>query len=87
MQHRFNWNSPISCHSLLYAYRSSLAIIRRHFHQLLEEQDFLETRAQWSKMLALVPKRVAAELDQEWQETPATSVSRWGRLEQELKVS
>jgi chromosome condensin MukBEF MukE localization factor len=62
-------------------------IIKRHFHRLLQEQEFLETRAQWSKMLALVPSRtLAADLDKEWQETPATSLSRWGRLKQEIQV-
>ena len=36
-------------------------------------------------MLALVSSKTAAELDKEWQETPATSLSRWGRLKQEIR--
>ena len=64
-----------------------MEIIDGYFSQLLEEQDFLATREQWSKMLALVPKNVAAELDQEWQENRTmTSTERWRRLKFELRV-
>ena len=67
---------------------SSLEIIDGYFVSLLEEQDFLATREQWSKMLSLVPKSVAMELDQEWQDNRTmTSTERWRRLKYELRVS
>ena len=66
---------------------SSLEIIDGYFNELLEEQDFLAMREQWTKMLALVPKNVASELDKEWQENcTMTSTERWRRLKYELRV-
>ena len=70
------------------SHSSSLEIIDGYFVGLLEEQDFLATREQWSKMLALVPKSVATELDKEWQDNQTmTSTERWRRLKYELRVS
>ena len=79
---------PCADSSLNHFHSSSLEIIDGYFSHLLEEQDFLATREQWNKMLALVPKNVAMELDQEWQENCImTSTERWRRLKFELRVS
>ena len=70
------------------SHSSSLEIIDGYFVSLLEEQDFLATREQWSKMLALAPKSVAVELDKEWEDNRTmTSTERWRRLKYELRVS
>ena len=80
---------PSSAHVHMYIpFSSSLEIINGYFKQLLEEQDFLATREQWSKMLALVPRGVASELDKEWQDNcTMTSTERWRRLRYELRVN
>ena len=62
-------------------------MIDNYFIDLLEEQDFLATRERWSKVLALVPKTVAAELDAEWNDNPyQSSKDKWRRLTTEVKV-
>ena len=69
-------------------HRSALTVIDHYFIDLLEEQDFLATREQWSKVLALVPKTAAAELDTEWNDNPhQSSKNKWRRLAAEVKVS
>ncbi|XP_064396745.1 DNA primase small subunit-like [Halichondria panicea] len=65
--------------------RSALDIIKSCFKDLLVEQDFFETAEQWKKVLALLPKKVADDLDREWTETPMSSLEKWGRLKSELK--
>lgn len=65
---------------------SALEIIKPYFIELLEEQDFFGTPEQWKKVLALVPKKVAVELNREWTETPMSSLDKWRRLRNEVKV-
>lgn len=67
--------------------RSALKVVNKHWTQLLEEQDFLETPEGWRKMLALVPDKTRGMLDQEWQETKMTSSERWDRLCTVVKVN
>ena len=67
--------------------RSALKIVSKHWTQLLEEQDFLATPEGWRKMLALVPDKTKEMLDQEWQETETTSITKWRRLRSEVKVN
>ncbi len=68
-------------------YSSALVVINTCFDELLEEQEFLETPEQWNKVLKLVPKKVAEELDREWKEKPVSSCDKWGRLHAEVKVT
>ena len=67
--------------------RSALKVVSKHWTQLLEEQDFLATPEGWRKMLALVPDKTREMLDQEWQETETTSITKWRRLRTEIKVN
>ena len=67
--------------------RSALKVANKHWKQLLEEQDFLATPEGWRKMLALVPDKVRETLDQEWQEKETTSIAKWKRLRNEVKVN
>ena len=61
-------------------------IIDKYFSSLLEEQDFLSNPVRWSKMLALLPNKLASELDKEWKESPhSSSCDRWGRLMHEAR--
>ncbi len=70
----------------IYPHRSALALIKPCFSELLVEQDFLETAEQWKKVLALLPKKVADDLDREWTEAPMSSQDKWRRLRTEVKV-
>lgn len=67
--------------------RSALKVVNKHWTQLLEEQDFLATPEGWRKMLALVPDKTREALEQEWQETETTSITKWRRLLREVKVN
>ncbi len=63
-------------------------MIGQYFNKLLVEQEFLETSEQWKKVLALLPKKVADELDKEWNDSPrpVSSLDKWGRIIAEVKV-
>lgn len=66
--------------------QSAEKIVDLYFKTLCNEQGFLSSPDQWKKVLDLVPKNIAAELKQEWQDIPTTSsFNRWGRLKYELE--
>ena len=67
---------------------SAVKIASRYFEDLLEEQGFLDTEEQWSKMLALVPEKTRQLLHEEWHGRPQDTGSvRWRRLANEVTVS
>ena len=66
--------TPLSC-------SSAIEIASRHFEDLVEDQGFLDTEKQWSKMLALLPEKKRQLLQEEWRERPQDSgTTRWRRL-------
>ena len=67
---------------------SAVRIASKYFEDLVEEQGFLDTEEQWSKMLALVPEKKRQLLHEEWRDRPRDTGSvRWRRLVNEVTVS
>jgi len=64
-----------------------LSVIEGYFEELLEEQEFLATPEQWRKMLALIPKKFSDSLDKEFAESSLSSLDKWRRLKNDVKVN
>lgn len=62
------------------SYRKSINIIKKYFEQYaLVDQDILENKPSWDKILALVPETVRDELQQGFQRH-SNSLQRWETL-------
>ena len=63
--------------------------MKKCFEELVEEQGFLDTEQQWSKMLALVSEEKKRQaLNEEWRGRPRDSGRvRWRRMVNDVSVS